>query len=242
MKVSFISFLVTFVFIAYGRTQDLCDRPPILGHCNIFQDVFVYDYFMKECKRVGLKCPKGNIFNTKERCEEICGRTQDVCDRPPILGHCNIFQDVFVYDSFMKECKRVGLQCPIGNIFQTKEKCEETCGRTQNLCHLKPILGHCNIFQDVFVYDPFMQECKRVGLQCPTGNIFNTKQRCEEICGRKQDVCGPPILGQCNILKDVFVYDSTRMECKRVGLACPIGNTFNTKEKCEETCVRITNL
>ena len=137
----------------------------------------------------------------------------------------------------------------------TMEDCESRCSVDYSIpiqedfqlefCFLGKDPGKGNGKQTRYSYNHETGVCENFvyGGKKGNANRFLTMQSCEASCTRAQDICElPKVIGPCSGSMEQYWYDKDRDECFTFtyGGCQGNGNKFDTKEFCENRCLKGT--
>ncbi|GFT08121.1 hypothetical protein NPIL_166491, partial [Nephila pilipes] len=117
-------------------TTSVCKLEKVVGPCRANIPRFFYNKSTKRCQKFiyGGCTGNGNNFETKERCEAVCGKNQiptpgSVCELEKVVGPCKARFPRFFYNKSTKRCEKFFYGGCRGNEnnFKTKQKCEVAC-------------------------------------------------------------------------------------------------------------------
>ncbi|KAM3841108.1 actinia tenebrosa protease inhibitors-like [Vipera latastei] len=107
-----------------------CQPPPEQGSCSRQVQRYYYDPEKKGCVSCRVCEDKSNNFETREMCEEACGKiSKEVCKLPSDSGPCLGYSEFYYYNWETKTCEIFvyGLCRGNQNRFATKLECQMVC-------------------------------------------------------------------------------------------------------------------
>ncbi|XP_066480850.1 kunitz-type serine protease inhibitor textilinin-2-like [Tiliqua scincoides] len=113
--------------------NERCQLPPMTGPCKRNIKRYYYNPAQKKCLQFTYGGCRGNSnnFETKEACEQACGKiSPEVCKLPKDSGPCLGYSEMYYYNSGTKMCEIFvyGLCGGNGNRFSSKLECLMVCG------------------------------------------------------------------------------------------------------------------
>ncbi|XP_033009902.1 BPTI/Kunitz domain-containing protein-like [Lacerta agilis] len=113
--------------------SDRCQLPPEDGPCITHMTRYYYNPSQKKCNqfKYGGCWGNSNTFETKEACEEACGKiSPEVCKLPKDSGPCEAYSESYYYNAATRKCEIFvyGGCRGNGNRFRTILECMMVCG------------------------------------------------------------------------------------------------------------------
>ncbi|XP_039198311.1 papilin-like [Crotalus tigris] len=108
-----------------------CQPPPDQDSCSKEVQRYYYDQENKECVSYRVCEDKSNNFETREMCEQACGKiSKEVCKLPSDSGPCLAYSEFYYYNWKTKTCEIFVYGACQGNQnrFATKLECQMVCG------------------------------------------------------------------------------------------------------------------
>ncbi|XP_028591496.2 uncharacterized protein LOC114599871 [Podarcis muralis] len=117
--------------------SDRCQLLPEDGICSAHLIRYYYNPSQKKCNQFiyGGCSGNRNMFESKEACEEACGKiSPEVCKLPKDPGPCLGYSQFYYYNSATRKCEIFvyGLCGGNGNRFRTMLECMMVCGNLEN--------------------------------------------------------------------------------------------------------------
>jgi hypothetical protein len=110
---------------------DVCDLPIVGGPCDAYIPRWAFNARTGQCERFiyGGCGGNHNNFESKERCEEVCG-PRDRCELPIDAGDCLAVIIRFAYNPITQDCEPFVYGGCGGNEnnFETLDACKKRCG------------------------------------------------------------------------------------------------------------------
>nr|CAI5860889.1 unnamed protein product [Callosobruchus analis] len=181
-----------------------------------------------------------------------------MCFSEPDRGQCDGNFHKFYYDRRDGVCKVFAYGGCGGNRnnFDTMEECLTSCGASQDICTLPPVVGQCDGEYLQYYYDPKSDYCQPFNFGGCGGNYnrFQDQASCEQRCKKAppsapvtptpqipsdMTMCYQPAdPGSCNDTYVSFFYDSNTRTCSPFTYTGCGGNSnrFNSEEQCERQC------
>uniref|UniRef100_A0A915Q5B9 Papilin n=1 Tax=Setaria digitata TaxID=48799 RepID=A0A915Q5B9_9BILA len=146
------------------------------------------------------------------------------------------------------------------NYFTSEEACLRACGQYRNsgidVCTMKVDRGHCELGVTKWYYNVDHGECHVfIYTGCGgNGNRFTSKAECENLCASElrsdsnsegQDICQlERDSGPCSDPITQWYFDELKAQCMQFtyGGCRGNGNRFNSRELCEQRCLRKNTL
>ncbi|VEN50612.1 unnamed protein product [Callosobruchus maculatus] len=260
--------------------KDTCQLPAEVGECANYVDRWYFDTRERVCRQFyyGGCGGNDNNFQTEQACRDRCTQrqpepqrpqvpspqqpgqpfTQDMCFSEPDRGQCDGNFHKFYYDRRDGVCKVFAYGGCGGNRnnFDTMEECLTSCGASQDICTLPPVVGQCDGEYLQYYYDPNSDSCQPFNFGGCGGNYnrFQDQASCEQRCKKTPPsvavtpapqipsdmaMCYQPAdPGSCNDTYVSFFYDSNTRTCSPFTYTGCGGNSnrFNSEEQCERQC------
>ncbi|VDN06609.1 unnamed protein product [Thelazia callipaeda] len=138
------------------------------------------------------------------------------------------------------------------NYFTSEEACLRACGKYRNsdVCMNKVDRGQCELSLTKWYYNFNSRQCHIfIYSGCGgNGNRFSSKAECENLCTAEtrsynsgKDICMlDRESGPCNDPVTQWYFDASSLECMKFtyGGCRGNGNRFNSRELCEQRCLR----
>ncbi|XDV37954.1 hypothetical protein PO909_007471 [Leuciscus waleckii] len=229
-------------------TTAACRLPIVPGPCEAIIPRWAFDSSVGQCVSFtygGCK-GNGNNFYSQKECEESCGvmMRRAACRLPIVPGPCEAYIPRWAFDSSVGKCVFFVYGGCKGNDnqFNSRKKCEESCGvmMGREACKSKPDSGPCFGLMERFYYNSSIMTCQTFTYGGCKGNQNNfvTKKECLESC-RTEAACRLPIVpGPCKASIPRWAFDSSVGKCVSFiyGGCGDNGNNFYSQKECEENC------
>jgi hypothetical protein len=224
--------------------------------------MWYFDNFEKRCMPFyyGGCEGNGNKYESEEACKESCPSEflqADICKLDKVVGPCRDLAERYYFDVQGGTCQKFYFGGCLGNKnnFMTLQDCQGRCSVDYSIpieedfqlefCFLGKDPGQGKAKQMRYYYNHETGVCENFeyGGKRGNGNRFLTRQSCEASCTRAQDICElPKVIGPCSGSMEQYWYDKEKDECFtfNYGGCQGNGNKFDTKEFCENRCLKGT--
>ncbi|GFY63482.1 papilin [Trichonephila inaurata madagascariensis] len=225
--------------------QNQCQYACQLGTCAIGAKCIVINH-KPQCR-----CPPGYTGDPYVRCRKE--NYDDTCRLPAERGPCEALIPRYFFDYKKGSCEIFVYSGCKGNTnnFETLEECETRCLKktlnSENTCRLPSKTGPCDGHFPRYFFDHTKGNCEEFiyGGCGGNSNNFKTRQECELRCLMKtsdsEDTCRlPSEKGRCRGHFPRYFFDHTKGNCEEFiyGGCDGNSNNFKTKEECELSCLR----
>ncbi|XP_022817707.1 papilin-like isoform X2 [Spodoptera litura] len=232
--------------------QAACSLPTDPGSCLNFTAMWYFDMTYGGCSRFwyGGCEANGNVFATKEDCEDVCVQPspKEVCNLPSVKGACDDNFGHWYYNSTREQCVPFLYGGCLGNAnnFKTKELCQKQCDSkaVKGQCDLPIEQGSCAGNFSRWGFNPDTRSCEQfIWGGCEgNSNRFNTEAACQMRCnppGSPPPQCAEPQeAGSCSNKEALWSFSVSENRCVPFYYSGCGGNNnrFPSREACEQTC------
>ncbi|KAL7990136.1 hypothetical protein Chor_010490 [Crotalus horridus] len=153
------------------RDGSLC-----FANCTDDFECFIFDFHRTKC------CP----FENRKLCMEAVEVRSYQCQPPPDQDSCSKEVQRYYYDQEKKECVSYRVCEDKSNNFETREMCEQACGKiSKEVCKLPSDSGPCLAYSEFYYYNWKTKTCEIFVYGACQGNQnrFATKLECQMVCG-----------------------------------------------------------
>ncbi|GFU63161.1 hypothetical protein NPIL_322983 [Nephila pilipes] len=172
--------------------------------------------------------------------------SNSICLQPKEEGPCFALFLRYYYNKETGQCERFTYGGCGGNNnnFETQEDCEAACGSvptpTTSVCKLEKVVGPCRANIPRFFYNKSTKRCQKFiyGGCTGNGNNFETKERCEAVCGKtKRPCCINERFSRCNAhcQRNCSNHELPSLPCPRIcvsGCVCKKGLVRDSNGDC----------
>ncbi|CAH1637578.1 unnamed protein product [Spodoptera littoralis] len=232
--------------------QAACSLPTDPGSCHNFTAMWYFDMTYGGCSRFwyGGCEGNGNVFATKEDCEDVCVQPspKEVCNLPSVKGACGGSYEHWHYNSTREQCVPFLYGGCLGNAnnFETRELCQNQCEpkAVEGQCDLPIEQGSCAGNFSRWGFNPDTRSCEQfIWGGCEgNSNRFNTEAACQMRCnppGSQPPQCAEPQeAGSCGNKEALWSFSVSENRCVPFYYSGCGGNNnrFPSREACEHTC------
>lgn len=232
---------------------EACTLDKDLGTCRNFTVRWFFDKEYGDCSRFwyGGCDGNGNRFRSQEECKDVCVQPsgRDVCTLPKIKGPCDGYFPTWYYDADRGQCGQFIYGGCLGNAnrFNSHEECNSLCvPEAVDACSAPVEPGPCNGSFPRWAFDKETRSCRQFSYGGCQGNknSFLTEAACLYKCnrpGESREVCAlPREAGECPEKIARWSFDASENRCVPFyHSGCGgNGNTFTSRETCEQDCPR----